>query len=70
MLIQIKGKLKLYEKQIKKSSITSGRRYCQTRLVEPISRSLNSGYFFILIAPGFLYLWIGEFSNIIEKAKA
>ena len=48
----------------------AGRRYCQLRLVEPIASSLNSGDCFILIATGYLYLWIGEFANIIEKAKA
>ena len=47
-----------------------GRRYCQTRLVEPRVDSLNNGDCFILVAPSRLFLWIGEYANIIEKSKA
>jgi supervillin len=47
-----------------------GRRYCQTRLVEPIVESLNNNDCFILITVDHLFLWIGENANIIEKKKA
>jgi len=46
-----------------------GRRYCQTRLVEPKPESVNSGDCFVLVMSKCVWLWIGEFSNIIEKAK-
>lgn len=47
-----------------------GRRHVQTRLVEPRASSLNSGDCFLLISPQHCFLWIGEFANVIEKAKA
>ncbi|XP_074938643.1 supervillin isoform X13 [Phalacrocorax aristotelis] len=47
-----------------------GRRHVQTRLVEPRASSLNSGDCFLLLTPHFCFLWIGEFANVIEKAKA
>ncbi|XP_048866246.1 supervillin-like isoform X4 [Brienomyrus brachyistius] len=47
-----------------------GRRHVQTRLVEPRSSSLNSGDCFLLVTPQHCFLWIGEFANVIEKAKA
>ncbi|XP_040611285.1 supervillin isoform X7 [Mesocricetus auratus] len=47
-----------------------GRRHVQTRLVEPRASSLNSGDCFLLLSPQHCFLWVGEFSNVIEKAKA
>ncbi|XP_009702534.1 PREDICTED: supervillin [Cariama cristata] len=47
-----------------------GRRHVQTRLVEPRASSLNSGDCFLLLTPHCCFLWVGEFANVIEKAKA
>ncbi|XP_036428390.1 supervillin a isoform X4 [Colossoma macropomum] len=47
-----------------------GRRHVQTRLVEPRASSLNSGDCFLLVTPNHCFIWIGEFGNVIEKAKA
>ncbi|XP_075875729.1 supervillin-like isoform X2 [Nelusetta ayraudi] len=47
-----------------------GRRHIQTRLVEPRASSLNSGDCFLLVTAEHCVVWIGEFSNVIERAKA
>ncbi|KAG7526289.1 supervillin-like isoform X12 [Solea senegalensis] len=47
-----------------------GRRHVQTRLVEPRASSLNSGDCFLLVTPEHCFVWIGEFANVIERAKA
>ncbi|XP_070111641.1 supervillin isoform X16 [Equus przewalskii] len=47
-----------------------GRRHVQTRLVEPRASSLTSGDCFLLVSPHYCFLWVGEFANVIEKAKA
>lgn len=49
--------------------IVKGRRHVQCRLVEPCITSLNQGDNFILVTPNEVYLYVGEFSNVIERAK-
>ena len=51
------------------NAVAVGRRYCQTRLVEPRPESINSGDCFVLVTTHYIWLWIGEFSNIIERTK-
>ncbi|XP_021351835.1 uncharacterized protein LOC110449351 isoform X3 [Mizuhopecten yessoensis] len=47
-----------------------GRRRVQTRLVEPVAMSINSGDCYVLVTPDKALTWIGEYCNVIEKAKA
>lgn len=49
--------------------LSAGRRHVQTRLVEPRASSLNSGDCFLLVTPEHCSVWMGEFSNVIERAK-
>lgn len=37
--------------------------------MEPRASSLNSGDCFLLVTPEHCFVWMGEFSNVIEKAK-
>ncbi|NXT23995.1 SVIL protein, partial [Syrrhaptes paradoxus] len=54
MLLQIKGMLELLLRAV----------------LEPRASSLNSGDCFLLLTPHLCFLWVGEFANVIEKAKA
>jgi supervillin len=47
-----------------------GRRHCQLRLVEPRAASLNGGDCFLLVTRTHVFIWVGEYANVIEKAKA
>lgn len=47
-----------------------GRRRAQTRLVEPKLESINSGDSYILVSKDHLFLWIGQYSNVIERTKS
>ncbi|CAH1789919.1 unnamed protein product, partial [Owenia fusiformis] len=47
-----------------------GRRHVQTRLVAPTASSINSGDCFILVTSDRVFCWLGEYANVIEKAKA
>lgn len=75
MLIQVKGqtpsaRLALWSDHFfSKGLFSAGRRHVQTRLVEPRASSLNSGDCFLLVTPEICFIWMGEFSNVIERAK-
>ncbi|KAH3747622.1 hypothetical protein DPMN_182050 [Dreissena polymorpha] len=47
-----------------------GRRKVQCRLVEPCADSVNSGDCFVLVTGDKIIQWLGEYCNVIEKAKA
>ncbi|XP_022111783.1 uncharacterized protein LOC110991023 isoform X2 [Acanthaster planci] len=47
-----------------------GRRFVQVRLIEPSAEMLNTGDCFVLVTPKECFLWIGEYSNVIERSKA
>ena len=46
-----------------------GRRLIQTRLVEPLASSLNSGDVFVAVSEKHLFHWVGKGANVIEKAR-
>ncbi|XP_021928560.1 uncharacterized protein LOC110834074 isoform X3 [Zootermopsis nevadensis] len=46
-----------------------GRRHVQTRLVEPIASSINSGDSYVLVTPTEVYNYIGRYSNVIERSR-
>ncbi|XP_063363239.1 uncharacterized protein LOC134652016 [Cydia amplana] len=47
-----------------------GRRRVQTRLVEPVPTSINRGDCFVLITPDQLFLYIGQYANVIERNRS
>lgn len=47
-----------------------GRQHVQTRLVEPLSKSINEGDNFILVTPAVLFNYVGTYSNVIEQSRA
>lgn len=47
-----------------------GRRFCQPRLVPPVAASVNSGDAYILVSPQAVFVWLGKFSNVIERSRS
>ncbi|XP_062527081.1 uncharacterized protein LOC101741882 isoform X7 [Bombyx mori] len=47
-----------------------GRRRVQTRLVEPVHTNINRGDCFILISADQLFLYIGQYANVIERNRS
>ncbi|XP_025422074.1 supervillin isoform X2 [Sipha flava] len=47
-----------------------GRRRVQTRLVSPTADSVNQGDCYVLVTPTQIFVWIGEYSNVIERSHA
>ena len=61
----------LSNKKINKCLIlVKGRKRIQVRLVEPNCESINEGDSYILITSSLVFVWIGRFSNIIERTRA
>ncbi|XP_026466874.1 supervillin-like isoform X2 [Ctenocephalides felis] len=46
-----------------------GRRHVQARLVEPVASSINSGDAYVLVTPDEVYLYLGLYSNVIERSR-
>uniref|UniRef100_A0A182Q3I3 HP domain-containing protein n=1 Tax=Anopheles farauti TaxID=69004 RepID=A0A182Q3I3_9DIPT len=46
-----------------------GRRHAQTRLVEPVARSVNRGDCFILVTADRLFAFLGQYANVIERSR-
>lgn len=38
-------------------------------MVEPVTSSVNSGDCFVVVTPGDVIQWMGQFANVIERAK-
>lgn len=47
-----------------------GRTHVQTRLVAPSFESINRGDCFVLLANSKLFRYVGQFANVIEKARS
>lgn len=47
-----------------------GRRFVQTRLVEPIASSINDGDNYVLVTPNTVFNYIGAYANVIEQSRA
>ncbi|VVC37081.1 ADF-H/Gelsolin-like domain,Villin/Gelsolin,Villin headpiece,Gelsolin-like [Cinara cedri] len=47
-----------------------GRRRVQTRLVSPTADSVNQGDCYVLVTSSQIFVWIGEYSNVIERSNA
>jgi hypothetical protein len=47
-----------------------GRRFTQIRVVAAEPESMNHGDCFVLILRDTVFVWLGEFGNVIERAKA
>ncbi|XP_058178605.1 supervillin [Anopheles ziemanni] len=46
-----------------------GRRHAQTRLVEPVARSVNRGDCFVLVTADRLFAFLGQYANVIERSR-
>lgn len=44
-----------------------GRRHVEMRIVQPCSKSVNSGDCFLLVTKDKIYQWMGEFANVMER---
>ena len=49
--------------------LIKGRRHVQTRLIEPVYSSVNSGDCYVLVTPTDVVQFVGRYSNVIERAK-
>ncbi|KAK7873808.1 hypothetical protein R5R35_005791 [Gryllus longicercus] len=49
--------------------LIKGRRHVQTRLVEPVASSINSGDNYVLVTPTEVFNWVGRYSNVIERSR-
>ncbi|XP_026317015.1 uncharacterized protein LOC113228083 isoform X4 [Hyposmocoma kahamanoa] len=47
-----------------------GRRRVQTRLVKPVHTNVNRGDCFILVTPDNVFLYIGQYANVIERNRS
>ncbi|XP_071451074.1 supervillin isoform X2 [Hetaerina americana] len=50
--------------------LIKGRRHVQTRLVEPVAKSINHGDTYVLVTQHEVYNWIGDYSNVIERSRS